>query len=69
MRRYGDNITPDDAPEEQPNNKRDQFATVFFGGCGARFGAFHPRVEVPKKRPPLHLLSFLRLKRKQAKED
>jgi hypothetical protein len=69
MRRYGDNITPDDAPEEQPNNKRDQFATVFFGGCGARFGAFHPRMDVHKKRTRFNLLSFLGLKRKKAEED
>jgi len=69
MRRYGDNITPDDNSEEKPNNEREQYSTVFFGGCGARFGAFHPRVEVRKKRASFDLLSFLGLKRKKTEEN
>jgi hypothetical protein len=72
MRRYGDNISPDDSPEEEPYGNG-QFTQVFYGGCAATFGSFQKPVNTLEKRKPARtsrarfltaIMGFLGLKRK-----
>ena len=40
MRRYGDNISAEDVPDEQPLNEMEQFTRVLYGGCAVGYGSF-----------------------------
>jgi hypothetical protein len=40
MRRYGDNTSAEDVPEEQPLNEIDRFTRVLYGGCAVGYGSF-----------------------------
>jgi hypothetical protein len=70
MRRYGDNISPEDSPEEETSGNG-QFAQVFYGGCAATFGSFQKPVNNQKSartsQPGIleTIMGFLGLKQKE----
>ena len=66
MKRYGDNVSADDASEEDEKN---QEVRVMYGGCGVIHGSFPQRVNPSKKRSSLDLLSLLGIKRKKVEEQ
>lgn len=66
MRRYGDNVSAEEASDESEKNQENR---VMYGGCGVSYGSFPQRVNHPKKRFSLDLLSLFWFKRKVAKEQ
>jgi hypothetical protein len=60
MHRYGDNITHKDENEDKLWYERERQQAVFFGGCGAMYGAFPGAATGSKKAAQTGLLAFFR---------
>ena len=66
MKRYGDNVTPEDLLAERSEGRQPDRVTVMFGGCGYGAGTFNK----PPVKKSLHIdfKSLLRLIRKKSEE-
>ena len=65
MKRYGDNVSPTDAVEEEQQYDKGQLVDVFHGGCGAMFGSIPRPVEPRKKQSSTNLFSLFELGQKR----
>jgi hypothetical protein len=66
MKRYGDNVTPEDLLAERSEERQQDRVTVMFGGCGYGAGMFNkPPV---KKHLHLDFKSLFGLMRKKSEE-
>ncbi len=52
MRRYGDNVTPDDELEEE--TREELTPRVLYGGCGVRLGSLPAPVQRPHANQKSH---------------
>ena len=68
MRRFGDNVTTDQAFEEKPVDEKFEHARVFYGGCGFGAGPFD-RAGKAESRIPFDIFSLFGLLRKKAKKE
>jgi hypothetical protein len=68
MRRYGDNVTPDEAFEEKSANEKFEYSRVFYGGCGFGAGPFD-RARKTQSRVPFDIFSLLGSLRKKARKN
>ncbi len=66
MRRYGDNVSPDE--EEAPLETKFEASKVFFGGCGYGAGPFQKR-EMPPSKPRRTFWSLFKPRRKDPAEE
>ena len=68
MRRYGDNVSADEAIEAGPVDRKFEYTRVFYGGCGFGAGPFVKPAQVQKP-PRTGLLSFLKFGRRKPVEE
>ena len=69
MRRYGDNVTPDEALEDKPGEGIIDNGRVFYGGCAAGYGAFKRPSQEKARRPVPGFWALLGLRRKKTKPE